>query len=53
MAPFRELLQQSAVFYWDERLHMLFEEAREEIVMKVEAGVKMFEMDKVTYLATY
>ena len=36
----------------DERLQKLFKEAREEIVMKVEAGVKMFEMDKVTCLAT-
>ena len=47
MAPFRELLRPSAVFYWDERLQKLFEES-----MKVEAGVKMFEMDKVTLLAT-
>ena len=30
----------------------MFEEAREEIVTKVETGVKMFEMDKVTCLAT-
>ena len=52
MAPFRELLRPSAAFYWDERLQKLFEEAREEIVTKVEAGVKMFEMDKVTCLAT-
>ena len=52
MAPFRELLRPSAAFYWDERLQKLLEEAREEIVTKVEAGVKMFEMDKVTCLAT-
>ena len=47
MAPFKELLRPSAAFYWDERLQKLFEEAREEIVKKVEAGVKMFEMDKI------
>ena len=52
MAPFRELLRPSAAFYWDERLQKLFEEAREEIVTKVEAGVEMFEMDIVTCLAT-
>ena len=52
MAPFRELLRPSAEFYSDERLQKLFEEAREEIVTKVETGVKMFEMDKVTCLAT-
>ena len=52
MAPFRELLRPSAAFYWDERLQKLFEEAREEIVKKVEAGVRMFEMDRITCLAT-
>ena len=52
MAPLRELLWPSAEFYWNEGLQKLFEEAREEIVTKVEAGVKMFEMDKVTCLAT-
>ena len=52
MAPFRELLRPLAVFYSEERQQNLFEEAREEIVTKVEAGVKMFEMDKVTCLAT-
>ena len=52
MAPFRELLRPLAAFYSDKKLQKLFKEAREEIVMKVEAGVKMFEMDKVTCLAT-
>ena len=52
MAPFRELLQPSAEFHWDAKLHELFEEVREEVVKKVEAGVKMFEMDRVTCLAT-
>ena len=52
MAPFRELLQPSAEFCWDEKLQELFEEAREEVVKKVEAGVKMFEMNRITCLAT-
>ena len=52
MAAFRELLQPSAEFYWDAKLQDLFEEAREEVVRKVEAGVKMFEVDRVTCLAT-
>ena len=42
MAPLRELLRQSAEFYWDAKLQELFEEAREEVVKKVEAGMKMF-----------
>ena len=52
MAPFRQLLRPSAEFHWDAKLHELFEEVREEVVKKVEAGVKMFEMDRVTCLAT-
>ena len=51
MAPFRELLRPSSDFYWDDRLQALFEEAREEVVKKVEKGVTMFEMDRVTCLA--
>ena len=51
MAPFRELLRPSSEFYWDDKLQHLFEEAREEIVRKVEAGVRMFEMDRITCVA--
>ena len=48
MAPFRELLRPSAEFYWDEKLQELFEEVREEVDQKVEAGVKMLDMDRIT-----
>lgn len=51
MAPFRELLRPSSTFYWDDKLQALFEEARLEIVKKVEKGVKMFEMGRVTCVA--
>ena len=51
MAPFRELLRPSVDFYWDDRLQALFEEARKEVVRKVEKGVTMFELDRVTCLA--
>ena len=52
MQPFRELLKSSIKFYWDERLQTAFEKAREEIVSKVMEGVRMFDVDKVTCLAT-
>ena len=50
MASFREQLGPSAEFYWDEKFQKLFEEAREKVVKKVEAGVKIFEVDRVTRL---
>ena len=49
---FRELLRPLAEFYWDVKFQELFEEARDEVVKKVDAGVKMFELDRVTCLAT-
>ena len=52
MAPFRALLKQSSRFYWDERLQDLFEKAKEEIVRKIEEGVKMFDVNRTTCLAT-
>ena len=52
MTPFRALLKQSARFYWDERLQDLFVKAKEEIVRKIEEGVKMFDVNRTTCLAT-
>ena len=52
MQPFRELLKSSIKFYWDERLQAAFESAKREIVDKVKEGVRMFDVDKVTCLAT-
>ena len=52
MQPFRELLKSSIKFYWDERLQAAFESAKGEIVDKVKEGVKMFDVNKVTCLAT-
>ena len=50
MAPLRELLRPSATVYWDENLQKLFQEAKEEVVRKVEHGVKMFEMNRTMLL---
>ena len=52
MKDIRELLRPSARFYWDENLQKRFEEAKWEVVKKVEQGVKMFEMNRTTCVAT-
>ena len=52
MFPFRELLQQKKKFYWDETLTTLFEKSKEEIIAKVEHGVRIFEVNRCTCIAT-
>ena len=52
MAPFRDLLKRNRQFYWDENMDTLFERAKVKIVEQVEEGVKRFEMDRPTCLAT-
>ena len=52
MAPFRELLQKNKKFYWDSTLEGLFSKSKQDIISKIEEGVKMFELDKDTCLAT-
>ena len=53
MAPFRELLQtKNRKFYWDETLEQLFQESKKKIIEKIENGVKTFEIDRTTGLAT-
>ena len=52
MFPIRELLQQKKKFYWDETLTVLFEKSKEDIIAKIENGVKIFEINRHTCLAT-
>ena len=53
MAPFRELLRtKNRKFYWDETLERLFKESKRVIVEKIENGVKTFEINRTTGLAT-
>ena len=52
MAPFRDLLKPNRQFYWDETMDRLFEKEKLQIVEKVTDGVKHFEMNRNTCLAT-
>ena len=52
MFPFRELLQHRKKFYWDETLTTLFEKSKENIIAKIENGVKIFDVGRHTCLAT-
>ena len=53
MAPFRELLQtKNRKFYWDETLERLFKESKRVTVDQIEKGVKTFEINRTTGLAT-
>ena len=52
MAPFRDFLKRNRQLYWDGAMDELFEWAKAKIVEKVEEGVKQFDMDGATCLAT-
>ena len=55
MAPFRELLKKEKdkrPFYWDDTLQTVFDEAKREIVRQVCEGVRSFELNRPTCLAT-
>ena len=53
IAPRRELLcTKNQKFYWDEMLECLFRELKWVIVQRIEKGVKMFKINKITCLAT-
>lgn len=51
MEPFRQLLSAKA-FYWDDTLEKIFEESKKKIVALVSEGVKTFESERPTCLAT-
>ena len=53
MSPFRDLLKKkSPRFYWDDALEQAFERSKLKIIELIEDGVKTFEMNKVTCVAT-
>ena len=53
MGPFRELLaSKKRAFYWDGTLEEIFQRSKEEIVQRVQEGVRTFEIDRATCLAT-
>ena len=53
MTPFRELLaSKKRVFYWDEELSRVFEQSKQQIIESVREGVRTFEIDRPTCLAT-
>ena len=52
MEPFRHLLRPSTPFQWSPLLQEMFEKAKEAIVDAVEDGVKHFEVEWPTCLAT-
>ncbi len=52
MTPFRELLETKKKFYWDDTLEKLFVDTKAYVVEKVIDGVRMFEIQRRTCLAT-
>jgi len=52
MAPFRELLERSKPFYWDDSLEIIFQESKLEIIRSIREGVATFEVNRPTCLAT-
>ena len=52
MYPFRELLKHKKKFYWDNTLTEVFEKSKDDIIAKTENGVRIFEIDRTTCLAT-
>ena len=52
MEPFRPLLKPSAAFHWTEELQKAFEDSKEEIIRKVEHGIRTFDIKRKTCLQT-
>ena len=52
MLPFRELLSNNAKFYWDEKLDVLFEQSKRVIIQQTEEGVRIYDKNRPTCLAT-
>ena len=48
MKHFRHLLSPKTQFLWTEQLQKEFELAKANIVRKIEKGVKMFQVDRIT-----
>ena len=52
MLPFRELLKPETLFRWDHLLEEAFQESKAVIVREIEQGVRIFDPNKSTRLAT-
>ena len=52
MAPFRELQSKKKPFYWDETLEDAFQKSKEEIMRLSLEGVRSYDLQKPTCLAT-
>ena len=52
MLPFRQLLKPETPFCWDEHLNRLFEESKATIISEIDEGVRIFDKNKPTCLAT-
>ena len=51
-APFRDLLKHNSKFYWDDTLEKLFHQSKQEVLRSIYDGVKTFETNRPTCLAT-
>ena len=52
MQPFRQLLKPSKTFTWDDQLDNIFNESKSIMIKEIENGVKIFDKNKPTCLAT-
>ena len=52
MQPFRELLKPKTTFTWTTTLDELFESSKQAIIKEIEEGVRIFEKNRPTCLAT-
>ena len=52
MEPFRRLLSSKLPFTWSEELSAAFEKSKEEIIRQCTLGVRKFELNRPTVLAT-
>ena len=52
MLPFRKLLQRGTPFSWTDELERLFQASKTQIIHEIENGVRIFDRNKPTCLAT-
>ena len=52
MKPFRLLLKKNTKFEWSDDLETAFKAAKQEIMRQIHAGVKMFDINRTTCIAT-
>ena len=52
MLPFRNLLKAGAKFSWNDELDNLFQESKDVIINEIEEGVRIFDKNRTTCLAT-